>query len=268
MKVRIIFFAVLFVLGVCGLVTAQDVDRSVQQMMQDELRRHDLFSGSADNGGYVFGAGGEKSNDGEDNTGRKSSTKAFGLSLLVPGMGQYYTGNVRTARYYWAAEGLSWLAWFGFRTYGDWREDDYIRFAAEHAGADLKGKPDWLVDMVGYYDDLNQYNELGRAIARERPYLAPSSGNDWQWRSIYDKLAFRQIKNGSREAYRRADFMLGMMIINRLVSAIHAVHLAKQTGKRLDDLADADSGGGLQYRVEADPFADGVQLGLTLFRRF
>lgn len=245
----------------------QSADRSIQQMMQDELRSYDLFSRADDDAGYAFGAGGDEG-DGNESAGRKSATKAMALSLLVPGMGQYYTGNGRTARYYWAIEGLSWLAFIGFRTYGGWKEDDYIRFAAEHAGADLSGKPDWFVDMVGYYDDLHQYNELGRAIARERPYLAPTAANNWQWQSVYDKLSFRQIKNRSREAYRRADFMVGVMLINRLVSAIHAIHQARQTGKRLDDLVEADDGGSLQYRVEADPFSDGVQLGLTLFKRF
>lgn len=266
MRVAITMRVCLLVICLVFAAEARSDDKTVQGMMQDELRSHGYFANSRDDGGYTFGAGSDADSDG-DGTGRKSATKAMALSLLVPGMGQYYTGNVRTARYYWAIEGLSWLAWIGFRTYGDWKEDDYIRYAVEHAGADLDGKPDWFVDMVGYYDDLDQYNELGRAIARERPYLAPNPGNDWQWQSVNDKFSFRQIKNRSREAYRRADFTLGVMLISRLVSAIHAVHLARQTGKRLDDLVDANDGG-LQYRVEADPFSDGVQLGLTLFKRF
>lgn len=267
MKVGITAYAILLLFLLGGVTAVRSADKSIQQMMQDEIRHYQLFAGSSDGGGYTFGDD-EHDDDDSDEVGRKSATKAFALSLLVPGTGQYYTGNGRTARYYWAVEALSWLAWIGFRTYGDWKEDDYIRYAADHAGADLEGKSDWFVDMVGFYDDLNQYNELGRAVARERPYLAPTANNQWQWQSVYDKFSFRQIKNRSREAYRRADFMLGVMLINRLVSAIHATHLAKQTGKRLDDLVDAGNGGGLQYRVEADPFTDGVQLGLTVFKKF
>jgi hypothetical protein len=203
-----------------------------------------------------------------ENSGRKSSFQAALYSALIPGMGQYYCGYRKTARYFWAAEAASWLGFVAFRTYGGWKKDDYIQFGLEKGGVQLEDKPDWFVDYVSYYDNIDQYNQYGRAIDRGRPYLAKSSENYWYWNSTSDKSAFREIKNRSREAYRRSDFMIGAMILNRMVSAIHAIRIAGRTGKRIDDLADLDKPAKIDYRVEVNPFSDHIQLGVTLFRRF
>lgn len=237
----------------------------IQSRLQQELSAPVLRTAEK---GYDFGADSKKATAKEDrNYGRKSGMKAAALSLLVPGLGQYYTGNRRLARYYFAVDAVSWLSLLAFRTYGGWKEDDYIRFAHDRAGADLEGKPDWFVDLVSYYDNIDQYNEYGRAIERDRPYLVDNTANHWFWQSSQDKISFRQIKNGSREAYRRGDFVIGVMVVDRLVSAIHAIHLARSTGKRLQDLVDGDRPS-LEYRIAIDPFAEGLQLGLVLSKRF
>jgi len=192
--------------------------------------------------------------------GRKSPFKAGLLSAVLPGAGQVYCGANRTARYFLAAEAASWIGYFAYRQYGSWKEDDYIRYAAQHAGIDLEGQPDWYVDFVGFYDDVYQYNELGRAIGRERPYLDPDEDH-WHWDDFDNKMAFRQVKNSSREAFRRADFMIGAMVVNRLVSIIHAVRTANRTGRRLDDLA-MRRGPRIDYGVHVDPFSDHVSVAI------
>ena len=218
--------------------------------------------------GGVYDTGKDKEASQVVDHGRRSSVKAALYSVLLPGMGQYYCGQRKTARYFWAAEAASWLGLIAFRTYGGWKEDDYIQFGRDKADVQLEGKPDWFVDYVSFYDNIDQYNQFGRAIDRERPYLENISANYWFWDSRSDKNTFRELKNRSREAYRRSDFMIGAMILNRMVSAIHAVRIAGRTGKRLDDLVDLDDPGKLDYRVEVNPFSDHIQLGVTLFTRF
>ncbi len=218
--------------------------------------------------GGVYDAGKDKEDSQEEDYGRKSGVKAALYSVLLPGMGQYYCGHRKTARYFWAAEAASWLGYLAYRTYGGWKEDDYIQFGREKAGVQLADKPNWFVDYVSFYNNIDQYNQFGRAIDRDRPYLENNSENYWFWTSPDDKNAFRDLKNRSREAYRRSDFMIGAMILNRMVSAIHAVRIAGRTGRRLDDLVDLDSPAKLDYRVEVNPFSDHIQLGVTLFTRF
>lgn len=200
--------------------------------------------------------------------GRKSGAQAALYSILLPGAGQYYCGQRKTARYFFAAEAASWLGYIAFRTYGGWKKDDYIQYGLEHAGAQLEDKDDEFIDYVSFYDNIDQYNEYGRAIDRDRPYFAKTAAHYWSWDSDDKKNAFRDLKNRSREAYRRSDFMIGAMILNRIVSAIHAVRIAGKTGKRLDDLASLDNPSRIDYKVEVNPFSDHIQLGLTLHTRF
>ena len=111
-----------------------------------------------------------------ETSGRKSMFKAAALSALVPGGGQYYVGNKRTAYYFFAAEALTWVGYASFKVYGNWREDDYIRYAAVNANANLDGKSDEYVDLVGFYDDIDQYNSLARAFDPDPTVLAGYAG--------------------------------------------------------------------------------------------
>ena len=241
----------------------------IQDRLRTELTTGSFASTRSVAGSNLFGDDYDRAaafNE-ESGFGRKSSTKALLLSALLPGAGQYYCGSRLTARYFFAGEAVSWLGFFAFRTYGSWKKDDYVNFAHQRAGIELSDRSDWFVDMVGYYDNTDLYNESGRAIERSRPYMDESPSNQWYWDSASDKYAFRHLKNRSREAYRRANFMIGAMILGRVVSAIHAVRLAGKTGKRLDDLVGVDDSK-YDYRVEIDPLSDRVQVGLTLLRRF
>jgi len=44
---------------------------------------------------------------------------------------------------------------------------------------------------------------------------------------------FRDLKNASREAYRRSDFMIGVAIVDRIASIIDAVRSARIANRRL-----------------------------------
>ena len=83
-------------------------------------------------------------------SGRPSVLKAAALSALLPGLGQHYLGHRTKAKYFFGAEALTWVGFFAFRTYGVWKEDDYIDLAAQHAGAQLEDKDDEFLDWVGF----------------------------------------------------------------------------------------------------------------------
>ena len=196
----------------------------------------------------------------------KSVAKAALYSALVPGWGEYYVGHKKKARFFFTVEVLSWIGFIGFTTYGNWKEDDFIRFANERAGANLNGKDDWFLDMVGFYEDIDEYNSFGRVYDPDRPYLDDNASNHWRWQSPSDKELYRHLKNRSREAYRRADFMIGLAILNRVVSVIDAVRDAKRSRHTFD--ASFGNSGGIRYRFDVDPFSSRRQISFTLFTPF
>ncbi|MEW5994150.1 MAG: hypothetical protein AB1744_07115, partial [Candidatus Zixiibacteriota bacterium] len=200
---------------------------------------------------------------GEKAPGSKSVFQAGLYSFLLPGMGEYYVGHRRKAQVFWTAEALTWIGFIGFRTYGNWKNDDLIDFAAARAGADLEGKDDFFLDMVGFYDDIDQYNALGRATDPERPYYQDTPEYHWRWQSRDDREIYRHLKNRSREAYRRADFMIGLAIVNRVVSVIDAVRDARRTQRRMK--SEFGDTGGRRLKIDVDPFDTHRQVRVTLF---
>ena len=198
---------------------------------------------------------------------RKSIFRAALYSALVPGGGQYYLGQRRTAKYFFATEALTWIGYFSFRTYGGWKKDDYINFAAVHANARLEGKRDEFLDWVGFYENIREFNTFGRAFDPDRPYLPDTPDNHWEWRCREDRQAYRDLRNRSKEAYRRSEFMIGFAIIDRVVSIIDAVRSTGKINRRLGD--DKLSGSrDRMFRLSVNPLSSRRQLSLTVYPGF
>ena len=204
----------------------------------------------------------------QQDSNRKSVSKAMLYSALLPGLGEYYVGHRKKARYFFAVEAMSWLGFLSYHTYGKWKEDDYINFARERAGAELEGKDDLFQDWVGFYDDIDQFNEYGRVQDRDRPYLVDNESNHWRWSSRADKSSYREIKNSSREAFRNRDFTVGLMILNRIVSIIDAVHDARKSRRLFGDSTPSDDNERFAYRLDIDPLSAEQQVHLELLARF
>jgi hypothetical protein len=166
---------------------------------------------------------------------KKSLMKAGLYSALLPGLGQRYVGSPTKTKVFLAVEIVTWLGYASYKVYEGWKEDDMIRFAAEHANAQLENTSDDFRDLVGFYDDIDQYNMVARATDfGTRPYLMDTPENHWRWQSPGEQSAYRQFKNRWHEAGRRAEIMLVMTVVNRFVSIIDAVRDARKSNRRLD----------------------------------
>lgn len=197
---------------------------------------------------------------------RVSIGKTILYSALLPGLGEYYVGSRNKAKFFFAAEALTWVSFLSFRTYGSWKKNDLIRFASDYAGANLESKDDQFLDYVGFYDDINQYNTAGRVTDPDRPYLPDTPENHWHWQSNDDRSSYRDLKNSSREAYRRGDFMIGVAIINRIVSIIDAVRDAKRSKTRLSNSFTKKKK--IKYRFALEPLNSNRMLNVTLYTPF
>ncbi|MCK4606062.1 MAG: hypothetical protein KAU35_02075 [candidate division Zixibacteria bacterium] len=269
MRTVVIFGLVMGLLAVDGL-TVELKETPIQSQLHASLMSLPAAVGTVSPGFHSSGGGlfDDDRNANSSRSERKSVGKAVLYSIILPGLGEYYVGNRKKARYFFAAEALWWLGYLSYRTDGGWKKDDYIAFAHEQAGANLEGKSDEFVDFVGYYYNIDQYNTLGRVLDRDRPYLVDNASNHWCWQSSEDKAAFREMKNGSREAYRQAKFMIGLMVLNRIVSAIDAAHDARSSRRLFSDSQADERPSRLGCRVEVNPFSADRQVGLTLYTLF
>ena len=199
-------------------------------------------------------------------TGHKSLYKAALLSAIVPGGGQYYLGNKRAARYFFVAEAATWVAYFSWHTYGNWKKDDYVRYAAERANAQLEGKSEEFLSWVGFYDNIREFNNLGRVSDPERAYLFDTPANHWEWQNQGDRRTYRDLRNSSKEAYRRSDFMIAAAVVDRIISIIGAVRSASHMGRSIES-EDFSAQPGSRFKFEVDPLAS-RQICLTLYPGF
>jgi hypothetical protein len=170
---------------------------------------------------------------GEKKEGLKSVTKAAFLSFLLPGAGEIYAGAPTKGKIFISVEASSWAGFFGFRTYGGWLKKDYKVYAASHAKVNLAGKPDEFFDNLAFYDNRDLYNQFALLYHRgeAKPYPEDDFWN-WEWDSPESKSCFRDLKNRSKTAYRRALYVVGLSLVNRVVSVIDAMKAVRSYNRK------------------------------------
>ena len=162
----------------------------------------------------------------------KSGIKAALLSAALPGLGQLYLDEKGKGQFYLIAEGATWATFAAFQIYSKWKEDDFERLAITEAGVDVASRNDEYIDLVAFYNNVDEYNALGRITESDRSYIDPNdSTNAWYWSDPAQRNTFRQLKNSSREASRRSQFAVGLAIVNRAASVIDALLSARRSIK-------------------------------------
>lgn len=160
----------------------------------------------------------------------KSVALAVAMSLVLPGMGEWYAGSFESGRYFLAADGSFWLTFAAFRLRGDWLRSDARSFGSQHAGVDFSGKDDQFLVNVGSYHSVDEYNQ---AKLRERQfdqlYLSPRDA--WKWNSEESRLRFREMRISSDRMYENAKFAVGALVINRIISAFSAGRAAVRANR-------------------------------------
>jgi hypothetical protein len=157
--------------------------------------------------------------------------RAFFLSLVLPGAGEYYAGSKKAAWLFLGTEMALWCGYGAFRTYGDWKKDDYRLFAAVHAGVDLSGKGHaYFVDMENY-STLLDYNDAQLQKRYPQGMVPEDKAHFWSWDSDASQMHFKSLRLSSDRAYSRSLIVVGAIVVNHIVSGIDAVRAAKKKEK-------------------------------------
>jgi hypothetical protein len=196
-------------------------------------------------------------------TEKKSVLIAIGYSLLIPGLGDMYADNFRTGRYYMGADAALWMTYGGFRVYGNWLKQDAKTYAAENAAVNLNSKNDQFAVDLGNFNNVYDYND---AKLRNRQFdlmYDPNSAFSWQWRSEDDRLHYKDMRIRGDAVLRNSQFVIGVLVMNRLIAAISAVRSVSAYNRSVQSLG--------AWRLKAD-VTGGVlsaqNMELTLSREF
>jgi hypothetical protein len=189
---------------------------------------------------------------------RRSVPKAFLLSLLVPGTGQFYSQSPGRGRFFVGTELAILASYLGFRLYSDWKEEDYQLFAAAHAGVDTRGKSETYFEDVSLYMSMEEYNRQQLHDYREDAELY-SGADFWEWDSQTSRREFDSLYRASSNAADNSVIMTGLGLLNHLLSAVDAARTARLFNKK-----QASAAGPVRFtfKIKPSPGSSVVMIGL------
>jgi hypothetical protein len=199
--------------------------------------------------------------------GQKSRAMAALYSLIFPGAGQYYIAGAKLkAKLFFGVESGLWLSYYGFHQFGAYKSDASKGWAVLKAGANQDNKDDNYWVKMTYYDnrDINEddgygYNQMAAVSERENALIFPETPDYyWNWDSKADRDKYRNLRNQSKIAYKRADLILGGIVINHVFSAIEAFMAAGKFNRRLEF-----SGLNIYYSFKPNLVDPSIKIGLT-----
>jgi hypothetical protein len=165
-------------------------------------------------------------------TGKKNAGLAMLYSFILPGMGELYAGNYSTGKYFTIAEGALWLTYIGVNTYGNWAENRYKAFAVSNGGINPSGKDADYFAIISEYFNIEDFNDE-QALNRNFDDMYDSQEFYWNWQTPNDRRSYRSMWVSSEQAYNNLRFVVGGLVINRLISAINAVRGVAAYNRRL-----------------------------------
>lgn len=181
----------------------------------------------------------------------------FWRSLVLPGWGQHAAGEGLAARRFLTTEAMLWLGYLGLQAVAEVREGNYRTYAATHAGARTEGKEKEYFDDLGFYDSHLHHNRFARVEkdGAEAELYPGTPEFSWEWDARESRLRYRELRNGATGMKRNALYLTGLVVVNHLVSAVHA-------GRAMGGA----EGGGPALSLDWRPTPGGAVLGLR--RRF
>ncbi|MBL7108020.1 MAG: hypothetical protein ISS38_01795 [Candidatus Cloacimonetes bacterium] len=169
---------------------------------------------------------------------KKSKFKAALFSAILPGSGEYYSNNKKSAIISFATETVIWLGYFGFLEQAKWAENDYKKYVYAYSGSNIRnGDGEYYSDLQNYFcsDDFNNNVRIYGRYGLEYLNWSSSEHNDfiqenfyqsdaeWDWQSKEVWYRYGELRRKKNEYIIMAKFTIGAMIINRVVSMIKAV---------------------------------------------
>ncbi len=182
---------------------------------------------------------------------RKSPNEAFLYSLVIPGMGQLYTG-AKYGYLYTAAEVGFLTTFFILRNSASNTRDDYRDIVRQHVVFIGAGSfEDW--DPIEDFEHATQYETWNHVYdseaTRERtgkwywadidPTLKNEKHGDIENKGISSKqrLEAYDLRQQANDTFERARFFLGLAILNHVISAVEARITTKRINARLESTA-------------------------------
>ena len=167
-------------------------------------------------------------------------------SAIMPGLGELIQGEKTKAHTFFVVEGSIWLSYFGFNYFGHKIDQSARAFAVEHADANpLRSDEEYFNAVEDYLSSSTHNLEVERNASllypddpvSQQEYIEEFGyyGDDaWAWDTLASRTYYWNRRKDARENLRRAGFMPGFAVINRIISIIDVLVFSEQNRIRID----------------------------------
>jgi hypothetical protein len=202
--------------------------------------------------------------------GELSMTKAVLYSLLLPGLGDWYAGRKDRATAFFIVDAALWTTFIAFRVQGHEREDGYKEFAQLFAGVESTDHSDDFYSEIGQYDSSDQYEAVFKKDSRL--VLWPDVGSEaldqyyvenrvadfeeWAWSSFESRVDYRQMRSSSKLSYRRSEYMLAALALNRVIASVFAYSAVRASRDDGESSGNGAREGGYRLDISTPAFGE------------
>ena len=176
---------------------------------------------------------------------KKSTGTAILYSLLLPGMGELYAESYDSGIYFTIADGVLWGTLVGMNVYANWQKDRYISYAQAKGGITTDNKNADYYATIGLYLNIDEYNDE-KALEENFSEMYNTQSYYWKWDTPEDRKHYRGMWTSSEQTFNDVRFVVGALILNRVVSAINAVRLVSKYNRNLNEEVSWDVSLGLK----------------------
>lgn len=165
---------------------------------------------------------------------RKKPALSILYSAILPGMGEWYAGDFSSGYYFTAAEAALWSVYFGMSSYASWQKNNYTSFATVEGSVNADNKGSEFFADIGNYTSIEQFNDE-KAFNRQFSQMYDVTTHYWKWENETDRKAYRNMWLASQHTNNNLRFVVGGMLLNRLISIVNAVRLTSRYNKDLSE---------------------------------
>lgn len=160
---------------------------------------------------------------------RHTPEGAFVRSLLVPGWGHYYANPDQWTRgqVHLGMEAALIASYFGFSLRANNLENQFETLASLKAGVDISGRNRSFRLAIGDFNTLQEYNDFQLRSRNWNRLFEDESANKWNWKAEDDRNKYNDLRSDVDRVKNQLPAILGLMVVNRVVSALSAYNRAK-----------------------------------------
>ncbi|MCC5932918.1 MAG: hypothetical protein LAT75_07035 [Candidatus Cyclonatronum sp.] len=183
--------------------------------------------------------------------------RAMLRSFVLPGWGQYYadSSDWRRGQYHLGADLLLIGSLMYLSSNASILQNNIYAHARSYAGIDLRSVPRNVELAVASSNSLASYNEAQLRSRNWDRLIDDVPANRWQWQTEESRGEFLRLRDRKDRAERQIPAVVTLMVVNRVVSGVHAFITARNQSSIMGNmeigisLPESGNGSGYEARL-------------------